>query len=455
MSVHSVDHMGPPDIDDGYRGYDIDEEGQVVEFYDHTNESSVHGGNSGISGSKRLLADPPPAQNIAATRKRAVRKSAGCCSSCVGCLITIGKLPIASAICMILMWVGTGMFIGGGWAVLDETQALYQRYGPTNGNPARDPPPEYFLVGGGQSSLDNRYELRNPEDLGNRVPEVFLGIKRSFCGIIAFMFVFSIIVVVDGSRSTHEIHSSTRGCKSSSAGVCCSVSIIFLSYGLLLGWVFWLCFATLGVYYYRVVMLRCDDMEHRGFSEGVKKDICLDLVQFGIVMFKNTNDQDFGKICGPGDSSRRTVGQLQDYCDNYSHAWQLMLVCFSGALLNIIAMMHSLMIVTGNYNNLQRRYMRPRQSRAQTVASYSPAMTHRTAVSSNATAPPFVVGTRNGSNGEYRRRRSKDIEMDHFDDDGRMPTYNEAVGTPSASYIPPQRFQKDSHVGVDYYYKRY
>lgn len=394
MSMYSIDHASGYN-DDAYKGYNIGSDGQVVEFYDHTNEPSIHGGNSGVSSSRHLLNSNPGGHSTPpARRRKRGRHNAGCCDGCVGCLITIGKLPLASAICMLLIWIGTGMFIGAGWAVLDETQDLFNKYGPKEGNPAIDAPPEYFLVSGG--GFAQNYELRNPEDLGNRVPEVFLGLQRSFIGIIPFMFIFSIAVVVDGANSTKEIHTKGKGCKSSSAGICCGLVILAGSYLLLLFWVFFLCFVTLGVYYYRIVMLRCDDLNNRGFNEAVQKDICIDLVQSGFIMFRNTNDQYFGKICGPGDSSRNTVGDLSGYCDAYEHAWQLMLVCFAGCLLNVIAMMHSLMITTANYNKLQRKYSR--QQRHETTArTVSPATTRRSAPSTIA-PPAYVVGTKNGVN---------------------------------------------------------
>lgn len=61
------------------------------------------------------------------------------------------------------------MFVGGGWTALDQTLDLYLRYGPLEGNPAKDPPPRYFFTGGAFSS---EYVLLDSENLGNRVPQV-------------------------------------------------------------------------------------------------------------------------------------------------------------------------------------------------------------------------------------------------------------------------------------------
>lgn len=56
----------------------------------------------------------------------------------------------------------------------------------------------------------------------------------------------------------------------------------------------------LGIYYYRMVAERCHDRYERNFGSGVYPEICIDLVQLGVVMFKNTQAQSYGLICGEG-----------------------------------------------------------------------------------------------------------------------------------------------------------
>lgn len=58
-------------------------------------------------------------------------------------------------------------FAGGGWKALKETLLLFEEAGPISGNPATDPAPEYVPY-----REPFTYELRNPNNLGNRVPEV-------------------------------------------------------------------------------------------------------------------------------------------------------------------------------------------------------------------------------------------------------------------------------------------
>ena len=49
-----------------------------------------------------------------------------------------------------------------------------------------------------------------------------------------------------------------------------------------------------------MVAERCHDRYDRNFESGVFPDICVDLVQLGVVQFKNTRSLAYGKICGDG-----------------------------------------------------------------------------------------------------------------------------------------------------------
>lgn len=65
----------------------------------------------------------------------------------------------------------------------------------------------------------------------------------------------------------------------------------------------------------------------------------------GLIMFRNTNDAGFGKICGPGTGdTMRSFGKLKEYCDHYYPVYQCTLVCFAGCLLIIISMVSYLWI---------------------------------------------------------------------------------------------------------------
>ncbi|CAK8696953.1 unnamed protein product [Clavelina lepadiformis] len=338
MSVHSIDHTDSEVTNRSYKGYHIDTEGKVTEFYDHRDDEGAASSVAMSQPSRPLVNTNGNVSNVATSRSPAQRKvryrNAGCCDSCVSLLVTIGTMPFATAFALLCSWAGTAMFVGAGWAALDETLDLFAKYGPNSGNPATDPAPQYIYAPG---SFSGEFILRDDNDLGNRVPEVFQAIKYSFYAIIPFMLIFTIVVACDNRRSSRAVVSKQRSCKTSSSGICCTSGLIFCTYVLILAWVFWLAFTTLGVYYYRISMLRCSDLKYRAYPEGVWRSICIDLVQLGVIMFQNTNDNGFGKICGPGENTRG-YGKLDEYCENYFVVYQYMLVCFSGILLNIIAM---------------------------------------------------------------------------------------------------------------------
>nr|CAB3250603.1 neuronal membrane glycoprotein M6-a [Phallusia mammillata] len=440
MSIHSLDHDSVL-TDRGYKGYHIDKTGEVTEFYDHRSEEPPP---SSIVTARQPLVNGSSAVKSAAPAKRRVRyRDAGCCDSCVNGLTWIGTLPLATAFALLISWIGTAMFIGAGWTALDESLLLFSKYGPFEGNPATDPAPQYIYTGG-TGDFTSGFVLMNSENLGNRVPQVFEALKYSFYGIIPFMIIFTILLVCDNHRTSKALGRKRR---STSAGICFTSSLIAGTYILILAWIFFLAFTTLGVYYYRITMLRCSDLTERGFTPGVLSSICIDLVQLGLIMFRNTNDPGFGKICGPGTGdTMRSFGQLQEYCDNYYLVYQCMLVCFAGCLLIIIAMINFLMILTSNYNNLTRKYSRPyRNDAPSSVASPSNRSTPapasiptRSVANSTVTGPPpYVVPSQPR---DYRdRRSSKDIELDYIIDDN--------------STVDRHR-EMDSHMGVNYYYNR-
>ena len=51
-----------------------------------------------------------------------------------------------------------------------------------------------------------------------------------------------------------------------------------------------------------MVAERCRDRFDRNFSQSVFPEICIDLVQLGVVQFKNTVGKAYGKFCGEGKS---------------------------------------------------------------------------------------------------------------------------------------------------------
>ena len=56
MSVYSIDHNDDEVSDKGYKGYHIDKQGEVTEFYDHRNEEGAPSSCREVSHHQPLIA---------------------------------------------------------------------------------------------------------------------------------------------------------------------------------------------------------------------------------------------------------------------------------------------------------------------------------------------------------------------------------------------------------------
>ena len=61
-------------------------------------------------------------------------------------------------------------------------------------------------------------------------------------------------------------------------------------------------------------------------------------------MFQDTNDEGFGKFCGPGTSQSPTYGNLVQYCKQYYPVYNYMIMTFIGCMLIIIGMVSALQL---------------------------------------------------------------------------------------------------------------
>jgi len=396
--------------DDGYRGYDINEEGSVIEYYDHRDEFQ-------------------PAPVI----ERVPEK--GSCHCCIGCMDGCQKTPTGSIVAFVFVFVGCIVWVVCGVLGLDKSTELFLDYGPAEGNPATDPPPEWIK---GPGLYDN-WRLVDPDKPGNYWPMVTERLKYCMYAISVCTVVFGIIMVSDGTSSTKEFRSTSRGCKSSSAGICCSVFLVCCSWVGVVSWALFLGFAGLGVYYYRMVYERCYDRFDRNFEMGVWPEICIDLVQLGVVQFKNTRSKAYGKICGDGLENAQAYGDLEGYCEHYMTPYGMMIAALCGAGVVMIGYLQFSMSLSSNYALLQKKYSRPMRK-------------HREA----------VVRANQSVNGDVKKLAPPRMAP-------AMPGVHAPSHIPShaASYAQPydQQFEETmelmkaptvrSDQSVDYYYKRY
>lgn len=232
---------------------------------------------------------------------------------------------------------------------------MFEDYGPSEGNPATDPAPEWIKGLG----LYSDWRLVDPDKPGNYYPMVTKRLEYCMYAIAPLTVLMALIMLCDGYKSVQDFQSTKRGCKSSSPGICCSIFLVGIAWFSVISWSLFVGFNALGVYYYRIVQERCYDRYERTFDIGVYPSICIDLMQLGLVRMKNTNNEAFGKICGEGQTRLASYGQLEEYCQGYKTPYALMICALSGAGLIMIGFMQFGMTLAANYSLLQKKYSRP------------------------------------------------------------------------------------------------
>jgi len=461
MSVHSLNHL-----DTSYKGYEIDANGGVTEIYDHRGEaesvvpppSTTRQPLMNNTAHMRSARSAPTSQ--ATRRTQHQKQQAGCCASCVNLLTACGNLPCASAFSLICIWAGTAMFMGGGINALHGTIDLFQKFGPLEGNPATDKAPEYVYQPSGEAFANQNYMLRDVNNLGNRVPQVFKSIEYAMYAIVPFMALISLLMVCDNHYTNRAMkRRSRKSLKHKSSGICCTSFLLCIGYFLLIGWIFFLCFTTLGIYYYRMVMLRCYDLNERGYSEGVLESICVDLVQLGLIMFRDTTQEAFAKICGPGENMRM-YGKLDEYCRYYYPTFQAFLITFSGCFLNVLGLVNFLMMSSVNYHNITSRpsvAMETNQGVPPSTVAPSTVATHLAPSLPPSYHAPVVRRGSRDLDSEFRRNGNQYRSARDLLDSGRRRSRFDDFEMDSLEdrrSLREGRGYEDSNMGVNYYYRR-
>jgi len=366
--------------DTAYKGYDIDKRtGQVVEFYDHrdkhpeSNASTTTFQRQPYASEVQQPLLPPPTfvttQNAMQPTHQPIvmleehkKTNSGCCGSCIQCCDSCGKLPCSSILSFFLLLIGGALLVVCAWLVIEESDTLFREYGPPRGNPVFDDPPEWIKISGNNIGW-NWEKVRGDEFPGNYYPQVQEGLEYTIIALAPFLFVLAILFLVTAFQANKDINKRstyTAWSSVSEMGICCTMFLTVLSWFLLIAFVIWACFNTLGIYYYRMVAERCWDLNDRNFGDGVKKNICIDLVQIGLVRWRETDNKGYGKICGPGNNvgGIKEFGDLEGYCENYQMAYIYMILAFVGVMLVIIALLNYAMIFSTKYTILTRKYVK-------------------------------------------------------------------------------------------------
>lgn len=399
---------------DGYSGYHL-ENGQVVEQYDHTDEDLTEPVNSGVpllnqqqtrfnpnliqnienipqetyrSNHAPGLLQPAPVQSIVPTSipnqtlidssqmtpgnisqqpiivldEHKKSDNSGCCGPCTSCCKSCNRVPCCSIFSFFLILIGTAMVCVCGWLSMEYSFNLWEDYGPPKGNPVFDPAPIWIKNVHNNVGFD--WKQVNPNYRpGNYLPWVREGLEYFLIVLGPLMFIVALIMLTTSCIAAKEIHERstyTQWSSVSESNVCCTMFIMIFGYVLILFYLIWSCFAALAVYYYRIVYERCYNLNSQGFEPGIRKNICLDLVQLGVVRFIPVNNEGYGKLCGPGNNVNdiKVYGDLEGYCENYTTTYILTIVCFAGGPIVIIGLINYMMILSTNYTIMTGRYIK-------------------------------------------------------------------------------------------------
>merc|ERR1719220_746277 len=246
------------------------------------------------------------------------------------------------------------MICVGGWLSMQYSFNLWQDYGPPKGNPVFDPAPVW--VKNVQSNVAWDWHKINEEfGPGNYMPWVREGLEYFLIVLAPFMFIVALLMLVSSYISAKEIHerSTYTVWKSvSETNVCCTMFLLILCYFLMVFFIVWTGFASLAVYYYRMVEERCWNLNGQGYDDGVRKNICLDLVQIGVARYVPVTNEGYGKLCGPGNNVNgiKIFGDLEGYCDNYVTAYVVTILAVAGGPITMFGLMNYLMVLSTNYS---------------------------------------------------------------------------------------------------------
>ncbi|XP_078481529.1 uncharacterized protein LOC100184627 [Ciona intestinalis] len=258
----------------------------------------------------------------------------------------------------LLSMSGSIMYIACGYMALEQTLALFKEYGPLKdrGNPALDPPPVYIY-----NAQTGIYGPMNYNQRGNLVPQVFAGIQYYLIALGVFMLINCTVFMVDSVRSKKAVKDRTyQGKRTGLSRISCTGWLASYSAFLALMWFVMACFGVIPLLEFRITMQRCWDLANPNWSPGTAQRICIDLVQYGLVFFKETQDTGYGLICGPSNNLLYPDGNLEGFCANYYPVFTLYVVSFAGAAITMMSMILFALRHASNFVYLKvRRWENP------------------------------------------------------------------------------------------------
>ncbi|CAK8684578.1 uncharacterized protein LOC143455510 [Clavelina lepadiformis] len=226
--------------------------------------------------------------------------------------------------------VGAYMSTIAGYMALGDTLKLFRLYGPDkgNGNPALDDPPRYWV-----NPNTKQWEMIDKYSRGNLVPQVFQGVQYYLIALAVFMTINAIAFMVDSVRSKKAVNDRTyQGRRTGLSAISCTGWLAGYSFFLTMLWLVMVGFGVLPLVEWVITMQRCWDLD--SFSDASSQYICVDLVQYGLVFFRDRSGGVFGLICGKGPIKR---GDLEGLCSNYYPTFSLFLASFIGSCIALLS----------------------------------------------------------------------------------------------------------------------
>nr|XP_039254125.1 neuronal membrane glycoprotein M6-b-like [Styela clava]XP_039264955.1 neuronal membrane glycoprotein M6-b-like [Styela clava] len=231
-----------------------------------------------------------------------------CFESCVKCL---GLVPWASLIALVICWAGTALFCGTGHEALTLSLKVLV---------------DAKIPGFSQGT--------------SNIDEVFQAFKYAIYGIAPFMFILTILLLVDGILATRAVKKEIEfSCKTNKCGICAGILYSVITYLTSVAWLLMSVFAGLPIYFFQVSNTQCGIVLDQPSSNIT--GVCIDFVQAGLMPYQNA-PENYGKLCGE---------DLKTVCDSndYTLTYQMFLIAFAGSCIVVLSLKHFLMALSANF----------------------------------------------------------------------------------------------------------
>jgi len=251
----------------------------------------------------------------------------------------------------VISFLSSVIFTLLGYKGLNDTLDLLKQYGPKKGygNPALDVPSDENLY---QSSSD--YKPTN-------IPYVFGVVQNMMIFMVIFMGLNSLLFMWDSVRSKKMFcRDPTLSNKDSVVRkMSCSSWLTGYSVFLALIWLIITSLSCLPLIEWKLTERRCNDLHsNKWHDKSVYREICVDLLQLGLINFRDQKENFYGLICAyKGEVKPSSGGDLNSLCDNYYSTYSLFVIASVCATINMLIMVLFAVLHAVNYTHIKERRM--------------------------------------------------------------------------------------------------